>query len=294
MTQTFKLALVQMSVSRSLEENVKKAEHFVREAASQGAKVVLLPELFENHYFCQIEREEYFSWAHPIDQHPFLQRFQQLAAQLGIVIPLSFFEKAGQAHFNSLVMIDADGQRLGIYRKSHIPDGPGYEEKYYFNPGDTGFRTWATRYGRIGVGICWDQWFPECARIMALQGADLLLYPTAIGSEPQDQVSSPNTPAMWQRAMQGHAVSNSCYVGAANRIGTETFDAASCTFYGHSFLADYRGEIVESAPAHYEGLVLQDLDLTAAREFRAGMGFFRDRRPELYRPLLTLDGQRGL
>ncbi len=294
MTAEIKLALVQMSVSSSLEENVRKAETFVREAAAKGARIILLPELFENHYFCQIEREEFFAWAHPLDNHPFLSKFQQLAAQLGVVIPLSIFEKAGQAHFNSLVMIDADGQRLGLYRKSHIPDGPGYEEKYYFNPGDTGFRTWATRFGRIGVGICWDQWFPECARIMALQGADLLLYPTAIGSEPSDVVSSPNTPAMWQRAMQGHAVSNSVYVGAANRIGVESFENASCTFYGHSFLADYRGEILESLPAEQEGLVIQKLDFEAARTFRAGMGFFRDRRPELYRALLTLDGQRSL
>ncbi len=287
-----KLALVQMQIGRNLQENIQKAEELVHRAASEGARIVLLPELFENHYFCQVEREEYFSWAHPLDAHPFVPRFQKLAAQLGVVLPLSFFEKAGQAHFNSLVMIDADGQRLGVYRKSHIPDGPGYEEKYYFNPGDSGFRTWTTRYGRIGVGICWDQWFPECARIMALQGADLLLYPTAIGSEPAELVETPNTPAMWQRAMQGHAVSNSCYVAAANRIGTEAFGDASCTFYGHSFVSDFRGEITVEAASDFEGVITSSLDFSEAQKFRAGMGFFRDRRPELYRPLLSLDGQK--
>lgn len=284
------LALIQMSISPSMADNIAKAEQLVREAASRGANIVLLPELFENHYFCQLEREEYFSWAHPLDQHPFVARFQQLAAQLGIVLPISFFEKAGQAYFNSLVMIDADGQRLGLYRKSHIPDGPGYEEKYYFNPGDSGFRTWSTRFGRVGVGICWDQWFPECARIMALQGADLLLYPTAIGSEPIEQVDTPNTPAMWQRAMQGHAVSNSCFVAAANRIGTESIETASCTFYGHSFICDYRGEKLVEAAEGFEGSIAASLDFSEAQKFRAGMGFFRDRRPELYRPLLSLDG----
>lgn len=284
------LAMIQMSVSRTMEDNLLKAEQLVREAAGRGAHIILLPELFENHYFCQLEREEYFSWAHPLDQHPFVGRFQKLAAQLGVVLPLSFFEKAGQAHFNSLVLIDADGQRLGLYRKSHIPDGPGYEEKYYFNPGDSGFRTWSTRFGRIGVGICWDQWFPECARIMALQGADLLLYPTAIGSEPLDQVDTPNTPAMWQRAMQGHAVSNSAYVGAANRIGRESFENSDCTFYGHSFICDYRGEKLVEAAADFEGSIAAPLDFAQAQKFRAGMGFFRDRRPDLYRPLLSLDG----
>ena len=288
------LALIQMAVSRSLEDNIQKAEQLVREAAAKGANIILLPELFENHYFCQIEREEFFSWAHPLDQHPFVTRFQKLAAQLGVVLPLSFFEKAGQAYFNSLVLIDADGQRLGVYRKSHIPDGPGYEEKYYFNPGDTGFRAWSTRFGRIGVGICWDQWFPECARIMALHGADLLLYPTAIGSEPTELVATPNTPAMWQRAMQGHAVSNSCYVGAANRIGLEKLEDATCTFYGHSFITDYRGEILTEAAANFEGSITALLDFQEAQKFRAGMGFFRDRRPELYRAILSLDGQSRL
>jgi N-carbamoylputrescine amidase len=285
------LALIQMSMSRDLQQNVERAESMIRQAAAQGAQIVLLPELFENHYFCQIEREEFFAWAHPQLAHPFLQRMQKLAAELQVVLPVSFFEKAGQAHFNSLAMYDADGTLLGIYRKSHIPDGPGYEEKYYFNPGDTGFKTWQTRYGSIGVGICWDQWFPECARAMALQGADLLLYPTAIGSEPADQVATPNTPAMWQRAMIGHAVHNSCYVAAANRIGTETFESSTCSFYGHSFVSDFRGELLVEEKAEFSGILQVGIDLQAARTFRAGMGFFRDRRPELYRSLLTLDGQ---
>jgi N-carbamoylputrescine amidase len=285
------LALIQMQISSVMEENVAKAEKLVREAASKGAKIILLPELFQNYYFCQLEREEYFSWAHPLEGHPFLARFQKLAAELGVVLPVSFFETAGQAYYNSLAMFDADGKRLGVYRKSHIPDGPGYEEKYYFNSGDSGFKTWSTRYGKIGVGICWDQWFPECARIMALQGADLLLYPTAIGSEPVAEVETPNTPDMWQRAMIGHAVSNSCYVGAANRIGKETFDFSSCDFYGHSFLSDYRGDKLVEEKADFEGVLISQIDLEAARKFRAGMGFFRDRRPELYKALLTLDGQ---
>ena len=285
------LALIQMSCSRDRASNIQAAEAMIRQAAAQGAQIILLPELFENHYFCQLEREDFFAWAHPVAGHPFLQRFQALAAELKVVLPISFFEKAGQAHFNSLAMYDADGSLLGLYRKSHIPDGPGYEEKYYFNPGDTGFKAWQTRYGCIGVGICWDQWFPECARAMALQGADLLLYPTAIGSEPVDQVATPNTPALWQRAMQGHAVHNSCYVAAANRIGTETFEDASCTFYGHSFVSDFRGEKLQERPADFSGILQVEIDLAAAQTFRAGMGFFRDRRPELYRNLLTLDGR---
>ncbi|AFZ67934.1 N-carbamoylputrescine amidase [Deinococcus peraridilitoris] len=287
---TAKLAVVQMSMSDSLEENVTKAERFVREAAAQGANIVLLPELFENLYFCQVEREEYFALAHDVEGHPFLQRFQQLARELGVVLPISFFEKSGQAHYNSLAMIDADGTFLGVYRKSHIPDGPGYEEKYYFNLGDTGFKAWQTRYGTIGVGICWDQWYPETARAMTLQGAELLLYPTAIGSEPQE-VETPNTHFMWQRAMQGHAVSNVVYLGAANRIGTENVEGHEQTYYGHSFLADFTGEKRAELGPQEEGVLLMDLDYAKARQFRAGMGFFRDRRPELYGTLLTLDGK---
>ncbi|MBS3932792.1 MAG: N-carbamoylputrescine amidase [Truepera sp.] len=283
-TPKVKLAVVQMSCTANLADNLAKAERLVREAAASGANIILLPELFEYLYFPQQEREEYFALAHPYQGHPFIPRFAALASELAVVLPLSFFERANQAYYNSLVMIDADGTLLGLYRKSHIPDGPGYEEKFYFNPGDTGFKTWQTRYGTIGVGICWDQWFPEAARIMALKGAEVLLYPTAIGSEPA-QVGL-DTRDMWQRAMLGHAVSNACYLAAANRIGRE----AETTFYGSSFISDYTGSKLSEA-AESETILYAELDLAAARRFRAGFGFFRDRRPELYGPLLTLDGR---
>ncbi len=287
---TVRLAAVQMGMTSVLEENLTRAEALVREAAARGANIILLPELFENLYFCQVEREEFFELAHPVEGHPFLGRFQALAQELGVVLPLSFFEKAGQAHYNSLAAIDADGTLLGVYRKSHIPDGPGYEEKYYFTPGDSGFKVWDTRYGRVGAGICWDQWYPETARAMTLMGAELLLYPTAIGSEPAE-VETPNTHSMWQRAMQGHAVSNVVYLGAANRVGSETILGHQQAFYGHSFLADYTGEIQAELGDTQEGVITLDLDFAAARAYRAGMGFFRDRRPELYGALLTSDGK---
>ncbi|MBS3968107.1 MAG: N-carbamoylputrescine amidase [Truepera sp.] len=284
-TPKVKLAVVQMGCTDNLADNLAKAERLVREAAVSGANIILLPELFEYLYFPQQEREEYFALAHPYQGHPFIPRFAALAEELAVVLPLSFFERANQAYYNSLVMIDADGALLGLYRKSHIPDGPGYEEKFYFNPGDTGFQAFKTRYGTIGVGICWDQWFPEAARIMALKGAELLLYPTAIGSEPA-QVGL-DTRDMWQRAMLGHAVSNACYLAAANRIGRE----ALTTFYGSSFISDYTGSKLSEADRRSEAILSADLDLAAARRFRAGFGFFRDRRPELYGPLLTLDGR---
>ena len=287
-TTDLRLAVLQMSCSDVLEENLQKAEAFVRQAAGEGANVVLLQELFENLYFPQLEREELFALAHPVATHPFIDRFAALARELGVVLPLSFFEHAGQAYFNSLAMIDADGAVLGVYRKSHIPDGPGYEEKFYFNPGDTGFKTWRTRFGAIGVGICWDQWFPEAARAMALKGADLLLYPTAIGSEPEE-VGGLDTKDMWQRAMIGHAVSNSVYLAAANRVGVE----GDATFYGSSFIADATGSMMAEADRTSETVIYADLDLAAVRRFRAGFGFFRDRRPDLYGPLLTLDGAEG-
>jgi N-carbamoylputrescine amidase len=281
-----RLGVVQMACSDDRAANLDKAERFVREAAANGARLVLLQELFEYLYWPQVELESYFELANPVDDHPFLPRFQALARELGVVLPVSFFERAGPAHFNSLVMIDADGANLGLYRKSHIPDGPGYEEKYYFNPGDTGFKAWRTQVGTIGVGICWDQWFPECARAMALQGAEVLLYPTAIGSEPAES-GGLDTRDMWQRAMIGHAVSNACYVAAANRVGQEGL----ATFYGSSFVADPTGEKVAEADRTSEGVIYADLDLAYARRFRAGFGFFRDRRPDLYRRLLTLDGR---
>lgn len=284
------LAVIQMQISDQLSENVTRAEAHVRDAAKQGAQVILLPELFEYLYFCQIEREEYFTLAHPQENHPFIGHFQNLAAELGVVLPLSYFEQARQAYYNSLVCIDADGKILGNYRKTHIPDGPGYEEKYYFNPGDTGFQVWESRFGHFGVGICWDQWYPETARALTLLGADFLLYPTAIGSEPAE-VETPNSHHMWQRAMIGHAVSNSTYIGACNRIGSETIEGLEQTYYGHSFISDYTGEIIAELDETTEGPLLQQLNLAEARKFRAGMGFFRDRRPEAYGPLLTTDGR---
>ncbi len=285
-----KLAVIQMSCSDNLEVNVAKAISKVREAAAKGAQIILLQELFENLYFCQVEREDYFATAHTVTNHPFLLKFQELAKELKIVLPISFFEHAGQAYFNSLGMIDADGTLMGIYRKSHIPDGPGYEEKFYFNPGDTGFKVWPTQYGKIGVGICWDQWFPEAARSMALMGADLLLYPTAIGSEPEE-VGGLDTKDMWQRAMIGHAVSNVMYVAAANRIGTEHVAGLEQSFYGSSFITDYTGTKLAEANKTDETILYADLNFAAARSFRASFGFFRDRRPELYKTLLTLDGK---
>lgn len=285
---TVKLAVIQMSCSDVLEDNLEKAEHFVREAAGTGANIVLLQELFENLYFPQLERDDLFALAHPANAHPFLERFGALAAELGVVLPVSFFESAGQAYYNSLKMFDAGGD-LGIYRKSHIPDGPGYEEKFYFNVGDTGFQAWDTHFGKVGAAICWDQWFPEAARAMALQGANLLLYPTAIGSEPQE-IGGLETRDMWQRAMIGHAVSNSVYVAAANRVGQE----GDARFYGSSFICDYTGSKLAEADETSETVIYAELDFAAARQFRAGFGFFRDRRPELYSRLLTLDGEQRL
>ncbi len=284
-----KLAVIQMHITDQLADNVSCAIAHVKDAAKAGAQVILLPEFFEYLYFCQVEREDYFALAHPQEGHPFIGQFQQLAQELGVVLPLSYFEKAGQAYYNSLVCIDADGTVLGNYRKTHIPDGPGYEEKYYFNSGDTGFKVWQTRFGSVGIGICWDQWYPETARVLMLKGADFLLYPTAIGSEPAE-VETPNSHQMWQRAMQGHAVSNSSYVGAANRIGKEVVGSLEQTYYGHSFISDYTGELVAEFESNEEGALIHTLNLKEARKFRAGMGFFRDRRPELYGPLLTLDG----
>jgi N-carbamoylputrescine amidase len=284
------LGVVQMAMSDHVEENVAKAMRLVREAAGRGATVVLLPELFEGYYWPQAQRERFFERAHPVEGHPFIGRFQALAKELGVVLPLSFFEQAGHAYYNSLVMVDATGEVLGLYRKSHIPDGPGYMEKYYFAPGDTGFRAFATRSGTIGAAICWDQWYPEAARSMALQGAEVLLYPTAIGSEP-DAAGPMDTSRMWRRVMVGHAVANACYLGAANRVGTERVEGQEQTFYGTSFICDYAGEILAEADRTSETVLVAPLDLGEARAFRAGMGFFRDRRPDLYGPLLTRDGK---
>ena len=282
------LSVIQCAFTDSLKENVAKAISYVERAAKEGGNIILLPELFEGYYFPQVEREEHFARAYPVEGHPFLSQFQSLAKKLSCVLPVSFFEKAQHAYYNSIAIIDSHGDIKGVYRKSHIPDGPGYEEKFYFNPGDTGFKAFATEYGTIGAGICWDQWYPECARAMALLGAEILLYPTAIGSEPSE-TGTLDTKSMWQRAMIGHAVSNCCYVAAANRVGHEKIEDKEQTFYGGSFICDYTGEKLVEAETQ-ETVLHTAVDLEKAKLFRAGMGFFRDRRPELYGPLLTLDG----
>jgi N-carbamoylputrescine amidase len=281
----FTVAAIQLKFLDERASNLKQVEGSIREAAAAGAQVILPSELFEGHYFCREEREDWFSRAHPIQDHPTIGHFQAIAAELGVVIPVSFFEQSGPAYYNSVAVIDTDGAMLGVYRKSHIPDGPGYEEKFYFRPGDTGFRVWNTRVGKIGVGICWDQWFPECARAMVLGGAEVLLYPTAIGSEPQDAELDTKDP--WQRVMIGHAVANSIPVVAANRIGIE----GELTFYGHSFIANHRGDKVAELGRTEEGIITATFDLDAIAQYRSGFGLFRDRRPDLYGILMTADGK---
>ena len=252
----------------------------MRKAAARGAKIILPPELFDSPYFCKNQDERLFRNARAVTEHPAVLAMQKVAADLHVYIPTSFFERDGQHHYNSLAMIDDQGEIMGVYRKSHIPDGPGYQEKYYFRPGNSGFKVWATCYGTIGVGICWDQWYPESARIMALMGADMLFYPTAIGSEPYDPTL--DTSRMWRRAMQGHAVSNCMPVIAANRIGEEEGPLGVQNFYGHSFITDEWGDLVSDVGSHEVGALVATLDLEQASKHRAGMGFFRDRRPQLY------------
>jgi len=271
-----RVAATQCAFTDSLEANVALVERLVREAAAQGAQVILPSELFEGIYFCREEKDAFFDWAKPLEGHPTIARFQALAKELGVVIPVSFFERDGHAFYNSLAMVDADGTLLGLYRKSHIPDGPGYEEKFYFRPGNTGFKVWDTRFGKLGVGICWDQWYPECARAMMLMGAEILLYPTAIGTEPENP--DLDTKDLWQRAMIGHAVSNVVPVVASNRIGLE----GDQTFYGHSFIANHRGDKVAELGRADTGVIIADVDLEEVRRNRASFGFFRDRRPDLY------------
>lgn len=282
------VAATQMACGPDAEENVARAERLVRRAAGEGANLVLLQELFAHLYFCKDEDPAHFALATPVDASPLLRRMRRLAAELGVVLPVSFFERANNAYFNSVAVIDADGSLLGVYRKSHIPDGPGYQEKYYFSPGDTGFRVWRTRAGRIGVGICWDQWFPEAARVMVLAGAEILLYPTAIGSEPQDP--DYDSSDHWQTVMRGHAAANMVPVVASNRIGRESGRDCTLTFYGRSFIADARGAVVAEADRVSEAVLLARFDLERLERERAAWGLFRDRRPELYVPLLSLDG----
>ena len=287
--KTVTVAALQRSWSGNTEENVRRAEDWIRIAAAKGAHLILLPELFESPYFCKEQRPEHFDRAHPVTNHPTLIRMQQLARELAVVLPVSFFEKAGPVFFNSLAMIDADGELLGFYRKSHIPDGPGYQEKFYFSPGDTGFRVWMTRYGCVGVGICWDQWFPEAARCMVLKGAEILLYPTAIGSEPL--APEWDSQAHWMQVMQGHAAANMVPVIAANRVGVETGEEYTLSFYGSSFIAGSMGELLQTAPRDEEAILLQSFDLETLRIQRQSWGVFRDRRPDLYEPILSLEGR---
>jgi N-carbamoylputrescine amidase len=282
------LAATQFACSPDAAGNLARAEHAVREAAGRGAQVILLQELFETPYFCKDHLASHFELARPVAGNPVLERFRALARELGVVLPFSFFERAHNAYFNSLAMIDADGDLLGIYRKSHIPEGPGYHEKYYFSPGDTGFRVWPTRFGVLGVGICWDQWFPEAARCMALMGAEVLLYPTAIGSEPHD--AGIDSRDHWQRCMQGHAAANLVPLVASNRVGVERGEKYEMTFYGSSFIAGPTGEKVVEADRGSETVITATFDLDAVRAQRHAWGVFRDRRPELYAPILTLDG----
>jgi N-carbamoylputrescine amidase len=282
-------AATQFACSWDAPANIAKAKELVRKAAGQGANVILLQELFETPYFCQDQLADHFALAKPFAENPVIAEMAMLAKELGVVLPISFFEKAGHAHFNSLAMIDADGTVLGLYRKSHIPDGPGYQEKFYFTPGDTGFKVWKTRFGVIGCGICWDQWFPETARAMALMGAEALLYPTAIGTEP------PPAPPVdsrdhWRRVMQGHAGANYVPLVASNRIGKEKGQNGDMTFYGSSFIAGPTGEIVSELSRTEEGITTATFDLDEIARMRASWGLFRDRRPELYDALKSHHG----
>lgn len=278
------VAATQMACSWDREATLAKAEKLVREAAAKGANIVLLQELFETPYFCQRHDFEYMDLATTLEENPAVKRFQQVAKELDIVIPVSFFERAGNAAFNSIAIIDADGTVLGKYRKTHIPDGMPYAEKFFFTPGDTGFKVWKTKYATIGVGICWDQWFPEAARCMALLGAEILFYPTAIGSEPVLQTDSK---PHWQRCMQGHAAANIMPVIASNRIGHEVQKDSEMTFYGSSFIADETGGLVAEADRETEGVITAEFDLDAVAQKRREWGVFRDRRPEMYGTLLT-------
>lgn len=290
--KTIKVAASQMACSKNnmwdIDENIKNAEKLVRQAKNKGAQIILLQELFETPYFCQVEDANYCKLALPYTENKAILHFQKVAKELEMVIPISFFEKDNQARYNSIAVIDADGEILGMYRKSHIPDGPGYEEKFYFNLGDTGFKVFNTKYAKIGIGICWDQWYPEVARILTLLGAEIIFYPTAIGSEPQNKnIHSKNH---WQTCMQGHAGSNIIPVVVSNRIGTEKFTNSEITFYGSSFIANPEGKIIIQANDNQEDVIVAEFDLDAIALKRASWGIFRDRRPDLYKAILSNDG----
>lgn len=274
------VAALQLPLGGDEQTNIYAVSGLIAEAAEQGAQIILPPELFAGPYFCKTEDEALFALAQPVSESTPVLAMQKLAKQYGVAIPASFFERDGQHYYNSLAMIDPEGEIMGVYRKSHIPDGPGYEEKFYFRPGNSGFKVWDVFGTRIGVGICWDQWYPETARAMALMGAELLFYPTAIGSEPYDP--DLDTSRMWRRAMQGHAVSNCMPVIASNRIGIEVEGNGDQAFYGHSFITNEWGDLVAEYGSDETGVLVASIDLKEARKHRAGMGFFRDRRPELY------------
>lgn len=283
-----KVAATQMACTNDISQNMAHAEKMVRDAAGQGANIILLQELFETRYFCQIEDVDHYSLAVEMENNRAVNRFMEVAKELGVVLPISFYEKRNNARFNSVAVIDSDGKVLGTYRKSHIPDGPGYEEKFYFSPGDTGFKVWNTRFGKIGIGICWDQWFPETARCMALMGAEILFFPTAIGSEPCD--ASADSRDHWQTCMLGHAAANLMPVVASNRIGVESEAGSTISFYGSSFIAGPQGNKLREADRETEAVLVQEFDLDLIGMHRAGWGVFRDRRPDLYKAILTLDG----
>ena len=288
-TNSVTVAVTQFSSTWDRGANIAKAKDLVRLAASKGANIVVLPELFATPYFCQDQLVDYFALAEEFAGNTLIGEFSALARELSVVLPLSFFERASNAYFNALAMIDADGTVLGRYRKTHIPDGPGYQEKYYFHPGDTGFRVWRTRFGAVGCAICWDQWFPEAARILALKGADVLLYPSTIGTEP------PPAPPVdsrdhWRRVMQGHAAANYVPLAASNRVGVERGRAGELKFYGSSFIAGPTGEIVAELDRQEEGVAMSSFDFAAIATARASWGLFRDRRPERYAAILTADG----
>jgi N-carbamoylputrescine amidase len=283
------VAATQFAMSDDRGRNTEKAVAMIRQAAASGANIVLLPELFETPYFCKDQNPAWFTAARPAEGNPMLAQLADLARALGVVLPVSFFERANNAYYNSVMVIDADGRQLGLYRKSHIPDGPGYQEKFYFRPGDTGLKTWPTRHGRIGIGICWDQWFPEAARAMALMGAELLFYPTAIGSEPQD--ASLDSRDHWQRVMQGHAGANLVPLIASNRVGREPGAHAATNFYGSSFIAGPTGEKLAEAERDGDAVLVASFDLDKIRRQRDSWGVFRDRRPELYGVIATADGK---
>jgi len=288
------VAATQMSCDWNVAGNIAKAEQLVREAAARGAQIILLPELFEAPYFCIEQDNRHLNLASVLEENRAVRHFSTVARELGVVLPISFFERAGQVFFNSIAIIDADGRNLGLYRKSHIPNGPGYQEKTYFSPGDTGFKVWNTRFGRIGVGICWDQWFPETARSMALMGAELLLFPTAIGSEPPPAVPV-NSRDHWQRTQQGHAAANLMPLIASNRYGLEKSlqdpEGLYIRFYGSSFIADSMGAKVAEAREEGDAVLTATFDLEALAQMRNNWFVFRDRRPDLYGNLVTLDGR---